>query len=537
MSIKVGFSKTEIPCFFPGLGMMGYGQPHNFVKEQATPIFARALIFEDTQMAHFIFINIELAFVSIAVKEEVTKRVNELFPDWDIDLSRLMITAQHTHSAPGGYSHYPFYNFTIPGFRPKMFEAVVSSIVTAISEASKNISPSILKLGSYHIPEDNEVAFNRSMSAYLNNKDIKKIPSTDTHLGVNRQMLGLNIYSADGKLRAHLNWFGVHATSISSFNHRIHHDNKGIASDLFEKMNPGSMAIFAQAAAGDVSPNYIWDKKLKRTRGKFPDQYESAAYNGELQASAAQMIQAEHFLDGKIQCSHLYHDLVTHAAFPAHGISFFEGTLEGPGIPKLLGNTLRFLSRSLRFSKTLFAASENKSFYESHGAKDILLDHRTGEFIGIPLSIWKKMPVIPDPTIGSFIKHAKNGSIETTPWVPPVLPYQIVTLGDLAIIGVPGEITTISAERLKNALKDKLNVSEIIISSYANAYMGYVTTPEEYDLQCYEGGHTVYGRYTLPAMIQGFIELAEINQKKIKSKNDIQPFRYPAQELERRTIK
>ena len=183
------------------------------------------------------------------------------------------------------------------------------------------------------------------------------------------------------------------------------------------------------------------------------------------------------------------------------------------------------------FSKTLFAASENKSFYESHGAKDILLDHRTGEFIGIPLSIWKKMPVIPDPTIGSFIKHAKNGSIETTPWVPPVLPYQIVTLGDLAIIGVPGEITTISAERLKNALKDKLNVSEIIISSYANAYMGYVTTPEEYDLQCYEGGHTVYGRYTLPAMIQGFIELAEINQKKIKSKNyftlliiDLDPF-------------
>ena len=536
MSIKVGFSRTEIPCFIPGLGMMGYGQPHNIVKEVATPIYARAIIFEDQKKSHFIFINVELAFVAIAVKEEVTKRVAALFPDWDISLSRIMMTSQHTHSAPGGYTHYPFYNFTVPGFRPQLFEAVVESAVRAVSEAVKTLAPSKISFGQYQIPEDKEVAFNRSMSAYLNNPEAKKISSQDSHLAVERQMQGLNIFSEDGTLRAHLNWFGVHATSISSFNQRIHHDNKGVAADLFEKKNPGTLAIFAQAAAGDISPNYIWDKKLKRTRGKFADQYENASYNGELQFSASQNISTNTIIDGSIHCAHSYHDLAIHSAAPAHGVSFFEGTLEGPGVPKILGSTLKILSRGMRFSKIIFAGKENKDFYRAHGNKDVLLDHRSGEFIGIPLWLWKKLPVIPDPVVGSFIKHAKNNSIDTLPWVPPVLPYQIIQLGALTIIGVPGEITTVAAQRLKAAVEREMKSEHIVICSYANAYMGYITTPEEYDLQCYEGGHTVYGRNTLPALIHGFVDLAKISIEHNKVENNIQPFRYPAQELKRRTI-
>ncbi len=30
----------------------------------------------------------------------------------------------------------------------------------------------------------------------------------------------------------------------------------------------------------------------------------------------------------------------------------------------------------------------------------------------------------------------------------------------------------------------------------ANGYIGYLMTPEEYDQQHYEGGHTVYGKWT-----------------------------------------
>ena len=39
-------------------------------------------------------------------------------------------------------------------------------------------------------------------------------------------------------------------------------------------------------------------------------------------------------------------------------------------------------------------------------------------------------------------------------------------------------------------------VKEPVVVGLANNYMGYLTTPEEYEMQHYEGGHTVYGVWT-----------------------------------------
>ncbi len=49
----------------------------------------------------------------------------------------------------------------------------------------------------------------------------------------------------------------------------------------------------------------------------------------------------------------------------------------------------------------------------------------------------------------------------------------------------------------------------MLIQGYANAYSQYVTTPEEYQLQQYEGGSTLFGKYTLPAYQQEFAGLAK----------------------------
>jgi hypothetical protein len=49
-------------------------------------------------------------------------------------------------------------------------------------------------------------------------------------------------------------------------------------------------AGFAQDATGDVSPNFVWMSKLREYRGKYKDDYESAAYNGRLQFSKAKEI-------------------------------------------------------------------------------------------------------------------------------------------------------------------------------------------------------------------------------------------------------
>ncbi len=45
--------------------------------------------------------------------------------------------------------------------------------------------------------------------------------------------------------------------------------------------------------------------------------------------------------------------------------------------------------------------------------------------------------------------------------------------------------------------------------TYCNDYMGYVTTHQEYEQQAYEGGHTIFGRWTLGAFQTQFEKLAQ----------------------------
>ena len=48
----------------------------------------------------------------------------------------------------------------------------------------------------------------------------------------------------------------------------------------------------------------------------------------------------------------------------------------------------------------------------------------------------------------------------------------------------------------------------VVLAGYSNGYAGYITTPEEYMLQQYEGGHTLHGRWSLPAYQQIVSQLA-----------------------------
>jgi neutral ceramidase len=535
MEFTVGLGRHDITCFIPGLGMMGYGQPHNIVKEVATPLMGRALILKHDSVGPFIHVHLELAFAAQSVKEAILSEINSKFPDWEISDDRLLITAQHTHSAPGGYTHYPFYNFTVPHHQTRVLKTIVEGAMGAITEAKNSLAPGILSFGEIQIPSDKEVAFNRSLVAYANNKNAKAL---SPELAVDRRMRGLLIHSPEGKLRGALNWFGVHCTSISSYNQRIHHDNKGIAADLFERAHPGCIALFLQSAAGDISPNFIWDKSIKRTRGKFEDQYDNAAFNGEIQFREAQRIIAKHRVGGALRFALQYSDLTRLAEVPAHGVAFFRGTLEGPGVPAL-GPLLTQLSRLVRTLKLNRSPQEHKNFYDNHFPKDVLLDHRDGSFAGLTQGLWKRLPPIPHPTLEALRKMSMSGALKTLPWVPTILPFQLVQIGRLLIATVPGEITTMAAERLETKLKLEcadLGVTEVIITSYANAYMGYITTPEEYDLQCYEGGHTVYGRKTLDAVLEAFTPVVQDLRTGDRPLEPLLPFHYPPDELTRRSV-
>lgn len=95
--------------------------------------------------------------------------------------------------------------------------------------------------------------------------------------------------------------------------------------------------------------------------------------------------------------------------------------------------------------------------------------------------------------------------------VPQVLSIQLIKIGQVAIVGFPGEITTMGGRRLKKSVLEALastGVKHVAISALTNGYSQYVTTKEEYDMQWYEGASTYFGPYTLQAYQQEFVKLA-----------------------------
>src|SRR5690606_1136953 len=105
---------------------------------------------------------------------------------------------------------------------------------------------------------------------------------------------------------------------------------------------------------------------------------------------------------------------------------------------------------------------------------------------------------------------APLGLLPPVPWVPNVVPIQLVRIGELYLAAAGGEFTIVSGLRVRRAVAAVLgvDVEQVLLQGYANAYHEYVTTPEEYDVQQYEGASTLYGRYTLCAYQQEFTRLA-----------------------------
>jgi neutral ceramidase len=52
------------------------------------------------------------------------------------------------------------------------------------------------------------------------------------------------------------------------------------------------------------------------------------------------------------------------------------------------------------------------------------------------------------------------------------------------------------------------DLADVLVAGYSNGYIHYVTTPEEYEDQQYEGGSTLFGRWELPALQQTVATLA-----------------------------
>jgi neutral ceramidase len=422
----------------------------------------------------------------------------------EFDVNNVLLCANHTHSSPGGYSHFAMYNLAVGGFDEENFCCIVDGIYRSIVKASNNLESGDIYINTGDL---DGAGWNRSPEAYdLNPQDERDLYRNED---TNKKMTLLKFVSEGGTEIGAMNWFATHATNLGNRNKLISGDNKGYASWRFEKvkdtnykLNKTFVAAFAQAEMGDVSPNIPWGPPDgindfehleiigKRLYEKSVDLYDGA----NLKLDADLDFRHTHVDFSGIALDPPFNEYpgITSTCAPAIGLSKIAGSTEdGPGlhIIKEGVNMGKFMKLALKLLE--------KQGDTCHKEKQIVLYAGKQKIrLGLDLPGNLSIPLF-------------NVDVY---WTPVVLPLQIIRIGQLAILAVPCEFTTMSGRRLRNTVKDALsgsNIDELVVASCSNAYSGYVTTPEEYAAQHYEGGSTQFGPGTLSAYRQEFYRLAK----------------------------
>ncbi|MEZ5004628.1 MAG: neutral/alkaline non-lysosomal ceramidase N-terminal domain-containing protein [Chitinophagales bacterium] len=535
--MQIGVSKIDITPNIYGSSMLGYGIPDHKIEGSTTPIYARAFYIESKNQSIAIVVA-EIAFFTPILRIKILDYLKENYSELNLNDNNVLLCAQHTHSAPGGYSYHPFYNITTPGLKKEVLNCYTSKIATAIYDAYQNKQKGIVKIGKSEIEPDKKVSFNRSIEAYNSNPEVELITQETSHLGVNREMTLLKFESSTGKALGSINWFAVHPTSIPNTLRKIHADNKGYAARYLENEhlndNPDYVGAFAQGNAGDVTPNFNYDKTKKYNRywnGPYIDHDRNALYNGRLQFEKA--IEIEQDLENSPDVGEtvdgytIWQNMSQMNIDPMFangkigaitspsclGVAMFIGTqTEGLGFPDFIIPVAKTLSKGIKTYEQgilpLVAKTERNRLrrkYKAQGVKDILMETGENRLFGTKDIKNFVLPDLSDKTV-ELIKHFdKKGAYDHMPMTPQILPFQVIRIGNVAIVAIAFEITTIAGRRLQSMLEKELlskDIHHVILCPYSNAYNGYVTTQEEYQIQLYEGGHTVFGQWTLGAVQQ-----------------------------------
>merc|ERR1719229_1113153 len=90
----------------------------------------------------------------------------------------------------------------------------------------------------------------------------------------------------------------------------------------------------------------------------------------------------------------------------------------------------------------------------------------------------------------------------------------MIRIGDLFLLALPGEFTTMSGRRIRAQITKTLKANGIknpivVLCGLSNTYTHYITTYEEYQAQRYEAASTIFGPHTLAAHTQNFVDLAK----------------------------
>ncbi|XP_070847179.1 neutral ceramidase [Chaetodon trifascialis] len=507
-SYLIGVGRADCTGPPADVPLMGYANPEQTAAGIHTRLYSRAFIMDDGKK-RVAFVTADIGMVSQRLRLEVLQALKVKYGDL-YRQDNVVLSGTHTHCGLAGYFQYTLFMITSKGYINESITPLVNGIVQSIDIAHNSMKPGRIYRSRGVLNNSN---LNRSPQSYLNNPEDERLRYEGN---TDKQVVVLKFTDQEGRGVGMLSWFAVHAVSMNYTNRMVSSDNMGYASYLMEQdKNPGELpgqgafvAGFSSSNLGDVSPNTrgpycvntglrcdylnsscpVGGTKMCQSFGPGHDMFSSTSIIAVNIYSKAKELydNAVDEVTGPIHSAHQWVNMTdvpvqinqTHTARtckPALGYSFGAGTTDG-------GGDLNFTQGAVEgdpfwdgIRDALLGKPSNET-QECHHPKPILIN--TGEM---------KWPV---------------------PWHPEIVDVQIITVGSVAVVAVPGEMTTMAGRRLRAAVRQELNDSEVVIAGLSNVYTHYITTYEEYQVQRYEGASTIYGPHTLAAYLQKYRELA-----------------------------
>ncbi|CAG8667954.1 7669_t:CDS:2 [Funneliformis mosseae] len=518
-SSKVGIGIADVTGTAAGVNMMGYAMPGQIAEGIHIRQRSRAFIIIDPSTnKRVVFVSVDINMGTTAVRTATLKKLNATFGNL-YNEENVAISGTHTHAGPAGFLQYALYQITSFGYVKENTEAISTGIFNSIVKAHNSIQPASIYVSSGELLDVN---VNRSPFSYENNPKEERSEYT---YDVDKEMILLKFTNANGDVIGSLNWFPVHPVSMMNNNTLISGDNKGAASYFLEREYNGNGTLtgeetivhaFSNSNLGDSSPNIFGpycadtgnpcDYKTSTCNGKKDncwgrgygyltgDDIYATKIIAELHVTKAKELisSATTLVNGSIDYRYTRIDMQNYKftrngtevslCKAALGYSMAAGTTDGPGGFNFIqgdngtGNPFWNLVRRI-------IKEPAKETIECQRPKPIVL--ATGEM--------------------------------TSPYdfTPSIVDTQLLKIGNIIICVVPGEFTTMSGRRLKKTIKKVLvergvidDGGIVIVSGPSNTYTHYITTPEEYIVQRYEGASTIYGPNTLDAYLQIYQDLA-----------------------------
>lgn len=466
-----------------GFYTMGYVRSDAVARGQHTRLYARAIVLEQGGRK-LALVATDLGFTPGGMTVEVAKRLAAR----GFDERNIVISASHTHSGPAGWSPFGSDNFVPPTLGTpttfslatdrQLYGFLIDRVALAVARADDNLGPARIGWGSGTLLG---VTQNRSLEALLADfgKDlaygqgnVNMVPggyprSIDPRVDV----LRVDRVTRHGRTVPMGGWldFADHGT-VDPYTFGVYSaDHQGPAARDFEAAvrrighvpaRDDVVGAYGNSDAGDMSAG------LGRRGPAKADEV------GRAEANA--MIAAWRRAGRGMTGSPAFEWRWTRMCFCGQAVKGGEPAATSPsvGFPFLTGS------------------EENRGpLYDQ--------THVNHEGDRLPLDVGpqgRKIQAI-GPPAAQF---------------PSSLPILSIHLGNRLLATVPGEMTEEMGRRLRATLAAAaapLGIKRVVIVGYADEYVHYFTTPEEYDQQHYEGGSTLFGKYSSYALRDALADL------------------------------